>query len=457
MEFSELDLDDRLLSAVAEAGWRKPTSVQQKVIPEALLGRDIMAESPTGTGKTGAFVLPALQLLIDSPVRKRPGAPAVLVISPTREIALQTVAEFSRLGKDLGFSASAVIGGEGYDDQEEALSAGAEIIVATPGRLLEYQHIGLFDGRNVRVMVLDEADRMLDMGFGPDVLQIVSSVPDRAQVMLFSATLEGRGVEKFAEECLKDPVTVRTESPRSEHKKIPQYYCYCDSLELKRATLLNLLGRENYARVLVFVRTRERLEDLSKFLQGKGVEHAVLRGEMEQERRAESVSRFSGGAVKVMLATDVAARGIDLPDVTHVINYDLPWGADVYVHRIGRTGRAGKSGTAVSLVEAHDFEMVGKIERYTGETVRRRVIEGLEPKTRAPVFSGRVKGKKRKDAKEDERQKEKKQQLKAQKKKKDKNIKDKGKPDFAAKAAARRAKAARDARPDGKEAGAPAE
>ena len=178
---------------------------------------------------------------------------------------------------------------------------------------------------------------------------------------------------------------------------------------------------------------------------------------MEQERRAESVSRFSGGAVKVMLATDVAARGIDLPDVTHVINYDLPWGADVYVHRIGRTGRAGKSGTAVSLVEAHDFEMVGKIERYTGETVRRRVIEGLEPKTRAPVFSGRVKGKKRKDAKEDERQKEKKQQLKAQKKKKDKNIKDKGKPDFAAKAAARRAKAARDARPDGKEAGAPAE
>ena len=457
MEFSELDLDDRLLSAVAEAGWRKPTSVQQKVIPEALLGRDIMAESPTGTGKTGAFVLPALQLLIDSPVRKRPGAPAVLVISPTREIALQTVAEFSRLGKDLGFSASAVIGGEGYDDQEEALSAGAEIIVATPGRLLEYQHIGLFDGRNVRVMVLDEADRMLDMGFGPDVLQIVSSVPDRAQVMLFSATLEGRGVEKFAEECLKDPVTVRTESPRSEHKKIPQYYCYCDSLEHKRAILLNLLGRENYARVLVFVRTRERLEDLSKFLQGKGVEHAVLRGEMEQERRAESVSRFSEGQVKVMLATDVAARGIDLPDVTHVINYDLPWGADIYVHRCGRTGRAGKSGTAVSLVEAHDFEMVGKIERYTGEALRRRVIEGLEPKTKQPVFSGRVKGKKRKDAKEDERQKEKKQHRKELRKKKDKNIKDKGKPDFAAKAAARRAREKAAAAADGQQVPVPEE
>lgn len=447
MSFDTLDLDSVLLRAVAEQGFVRPTTIQQQVIPAAMDGRDILASAPTGTGKTAAFLLPTMQHLLDFP-RRRAGAARVLILTPTRELALQITEHARALAVHTHLVIETIIGGVEHDKQLPALTETTDIIVATPGRLMEYIEAESFDSRAIEILILDEADRMLDMGFIGEVDRIVAEARWRRQTMLFSATLEGTGLVKFANEVLKDPVELNAESPRSERRKIQQLMYLADSPEHKFALLCHLLRSDEVKRSILFVKTRERLAELSAQLQASGIDCAWIRGEMEQEKRVEAIRRFRNEEVNVLVATDVAARGIDLPDVSHVINVDLPRTADVYVHRIGRTGRAGKRGTAISLIEAHDMAMLSRIERYTGEELRRRVIEELKPQHKIAKIGGKKKPDPKKEKRKDKDKRQENLQEEPRKKERLRDKKNKGKPDWAKKKAA---KEARNKKPDSAE------
>ncbi|GAA0369956.1 ATP-dependent RNA helicase SrmB [Bowmanella denitrificans] len=387
--FDELDLDDALVSACKEMGFKKPTGIQQQVIPAAMDMKDILASAPTGTGKTAAFLLPALQFLLDNP-RRDPGACRVLILTPTRELALQVYEQAKALSQFTRFNCGVITGGINYGTDKDLLEQNLDILVATPGRLFEHIEKESFDCREIEIFILDEADRMLDMGFGGIVNQIAAEARWRKQTYLFSATLEGGGVARFARDILNDPVEVQASATRSEQGKILQWIHLCDDAAHKYALLSHIL-KNQVQTAIVFVKTRDRLMELRGKLDSEGIANCYLQGEMPQDKRNLAIARFKAGEVKLLIATDVAARGIDVPDVSHVINYDMPRTADVYLHRIGRTGRAGKKGTAISLVEAHDIAMVPKVERYTGEVLKRRVIEGLKPKHKAPSLPAKKK------------------------------------------------------------------
>ncbi|GAB1136626.1 MAG: ATP-dependent RNA helicase SrmB [Shewanella algae] len=379
MLFEDFDLDHRLLDSLKAMGHKTPTSIQQLALPLALEQRDILAHAPTGTGKTASFLLPALQHLIDFP-RRRPGQARVLVLTPTRELASQVHRYACHLATGLGLEIGIITGGVPYAPQEETLAGNLDILVATPGRLLEYLEKRKFEATEVELLIIDEADRMLDMGFSQVVQTIAIEAQGRKQNMLFSATLEGGGVRRFAGELLNDPVLVEAEPPRSEKAKIHQWIHLADNREHKFALLCHLLNQEETKRAIVFCKTREVVSSLEGLLLQAGIPAAFMRGDMEQKKRFQALGRFTKGEVKVLLATDVAARGIDIEGITHVINYDMPRSADAYVHRIGRTGRAGAKGTAISLVEAHDMRILSKVERYIEQKLKRRVIEELRPK-----------------------------------------------------------------------------
>ena len=402
MEFSELELDDRLLKVVDEQGFRRPTIVQQEVIPNALSGFDILADAPTGTGKTAAYVLPCLQHIIDFSNKKH-SLSRILVLTPTRELALQVHEQVKLFSKYLPrVTSCTVIGGVDHEEQLPDLSQRTDIVIATPGRLLEYLKKKMFDIKGVEILVLDEADRMLDMGFYDDVGNLLS---------------------KFANEVLENPVEIHVDSPRSEKKKIVQYKIFADSLEHKLQLLKNLLQNEKISKPIVFVKTRERLQELVQELDKAGIKFAYIRGEMDQSRRIAALEKFISNEVHILLATDVAARGIDVSDISHVINFDMPRSADIYVHRIGRTARAGRKGVAINLVEAHDVPVLGKIERYTGEKITLRVIEGLKAQNKMADFT---KKKKKNDQARDEKIEGKEKHVK----KRERDQKNKGKPDF---------------------------
>jgi ATP-dependent RNA helicase SrmB len=390
MTFEQLELDPILVRALARMGYARPTTIQSQVIPEAMSGRDIMASAPTGTGKTAAFLLPACQHLLDFP-RRQAGPARVLILTPTRELAKQVADDAKALLKETGLRVETITGGIDAEKHLPALTKTTDIVVATPGRLLQYIEEESFDSRDIEMLILDEADRMLDMGFIGDVDRIAAEARWRRQTMLFSATLEGRGLMKFAADILKEPVELSAEPPRSERKKINQWLHLADNPEHKFALLVHLLRQPDVTRSIVFVKTRERLMELASRLQQEGLDNAWLRGEMDQDKRFEALRRFRNGKVNILVATDVAARGIDLPEVSHVINFDMPRTADVYVHRIGRTGRAGRKGTAISLVEAHDMPMVVKVERYTDQKLKRRVIDELRPRHKEAAVTSRKK------------------------------------------------------------------
>jgi ATP-dependent RNA helicase SrmB len=381
--FAQLELDDELCRAVAELGYSSPTSIQQLVIPDAMEGYDIMASAPTGTGKTAAFLLPVCQYLLDHP-KHTEGSTRALVLVPTRELANQVAEQARAIMKYTDLTCGVITGGINYGTDREVLELRPDVMVATPGRLFEHIEKETFDCRDIESLVLDEADRMLDMGFSSIVYQIAAEARWRKQSMLFSATLEGRGVHTFARDLLKDPKVFDAESSRKEKAKTLQWYHLCDDLAHKDALLEYLLSN-SIESCIVFIKTRERLRALQNKLMNK-YPLAFLQGDMPQDKRNAALAKFKSGEVKILLATDVAARGIDVPNVSHVINYDMPRGADVYVHRIGRTGRAGAKGIAISLIEAHDFIWVGKIQRYTGEAFKARVIDGLKPKYKAPTL-----------------------------------------------------------------------
>ncbi|MBT1443556.1 ATP-dependent RNA helicase SrmB [Shewanella sp. JM162201] len=394
MQFEEFQLDPSLLESLKAMGHKSPTTIQRMTIPLAMEARDILARAPTGTGKTASFLLPALQHLIDFP-RRRQGQARVLVLTPTRELASQIHRYACHLATHLELDIKLITGGVPYGPQEEMLRGNVDILVATPGRLLEYLDKGKFTAEMVEVLVIDEADRMLDMGFGEVVKTLSKEARDRKQAMLFSATLEGGGVGSFARELLNEPVFVESEPPRSEKAKIHQWIHLADDKNHKFALLCHLLKQEDVKRAIVFCKTRDIVASLEGQLQQAGIVCAFMRGDMDQKKRFQALGRFTKGEVNVLLATDVAARGIDIDDITHVINFDMPRSADVYVHRIGRTGRAGAKGTAISLVEAHDMQVLGKVERYIEQPLKRRVIEELRPKHKEAKVPGKkkVKGK----------------------------------------------------------------
>ncbi|MBO1518188.1 ATP-dependent RNA helicase SrmB [Oceanisphaera pacifica] len=390
MTFEQLELDPTLVRALTEMGYAKPTTIQSQVIPEAMSGRDILASAPTGTGKTAAFLLPISQHLLDFP-RRQAGPARILILTPTRELAIQIGDDAKRILKHTPLRVEVITGGVHESQHLPALTKTTDIVVATPGRLLQYIDEESFDCRDIEMLVLDEADRMLDMGFIQDVDRIAAEARWRRQTLLFSATLEGKGLTSFAADLLKAPVELSAEPPRSERKKINQWVHMADDPEHKFALLTHLLRQPEVTRSIIFVKTRDRLMELASRLQQEGLHNAWLRGEMEQEKRVEALGRFRIGRVNILVATDVASRGIDLPQVSHVINYDLPRTADVYVHRIGRTGRAGEKGTAISLVEAHDMPLLVKIEKYTEEPLKRRFIDGLRPMHKEAKVSSRKK------------------------------------------------------------------
>ena len=390
MTFEELELDEALCHAAADMGFETPTSIQELVIPHALDGRDILASAPTGTGKTAAFLLPACQFLLDYP-RRQPGATRILILTPTRELALQVYEQALAITKHTQIVCGVITGGINYGTDKETLSKNLDILVATPGRLLEHIEKEAADCRDIECLILDEADRMLDMGFSTVVNQIAAEARWRKQNLLFSATLEGKGVKTFAHDILNNPEVIEANPSRKEKNKIHQWYHLADDMNHKQALLVNILKQETTTSAVVFVKTRERLQMLKDFLASKDIPVCWLQGEMPQDKRIAALARFKSGEVPILLATDVAARGIDVPNVSHVINFDMPRKADVYVHRIGRTGRAGAKGTAISLVEAHDFDMVAKTARYMGEPLKARVIDELRPKNKTPKIGPRKK------------------------------------------------------------------
>ncbi|GMQ47562.1 ATP-dependent RNA helicase SrmB [Vibrio sp. 10N] len=405
--FAELDLDPVLLEAIDEMGFSRPTDIQAQAIPQALDARDILASAPTGTGKTASFAIPAIQYLLDFP-RKKAGPARILILTPTRELAMQVAEQATALAKYTRLKVATITGGVTYDSHAATLAETQDIVVATPGRLMEYIEAERFDCRAIEWLVLDEADRMLDLGFGPTVDRLSAECRWRKQTLLFSATLEGRGVEGFTADLLKNPAELEAQPSTRERKKITQWYHRADDASHKLNLLKHILT-EQAQRTIVFVKTRERLGELRQQLDSAQIPCSWIQGEMLQDRRNNAISRFRDGQVNVLLATDIAARGIDLPDVSHVINYDMPRSADVYLHRIGRTARAGKKGIAISIVEAHDQPMMDRVARYTKETIKERFIDGMRPTHKKPVF-------KKKKPKKDDKKKAVKKKKSAKKK-----------------------------------------
>lgn len=404
--FSELELDDSLLDALQNKGFTRPTAIQAAVIPPALEGRDVLGSAPTGTGKTAAFLLPALQYLLDFP-RKKSGPPRILILTPTRELAMQVADHARELAANTHLDIATITGGVAYMNHAEVFSENQDIVVATTGRLLQYIKEENFDCRAVETLILDEADRMLDMGFAQDIETIAAETRWRKQTMLFSATLEGDAIKDFAERLLEEPVEVSATPSTRERKKIHQWYYRADDVQHKTALLVHLLKQPDATRTIVFVRKRERVHELATWLREAGINNCYLEGEMVQIKRNEAIKRLTEGRVNVLVATDVAARGIDIPDVSHVINFDMPRSGDTYLHRIGRTGRAGRKGIAISLVEAHDHLLLGKVGRYVEEPLKARVIDELRPTSRPPSEKLNGKPSKKALAKRDEKKKEK--------------------------------------------------
>ena len=377
--FEQFELDSELLASVKKAGFSKPTSIQELVIPEAMTGKDILASAPTGTGKTAAFLLPVAQHLLDYP-RTQPGFPRVLILTPTRELAIQIGQDSEKLTELTKIKTGVITGGVNYGSHNDILNSTTDVLVATPGRLLEYIDNEQFDTREIEILILDEADRMLDMGFRETINRIAAEARWRKQTMLFSATLEGAGVIRFAKEVLDEPVFLESNPSRKEKAKIHQWMHLADNAQHKLNLLVNTLKQEGVERTVVFANKRETVQYLSGKLYAEELPCVWLEGKMPQDKRNKAIERFKSGEIKILVATDVAARGLDIDDITHVINFDMPRKVDIYIHRIGRTGRAGLKGTAISLVEAHDMAVVGKIERYQDERLQRRVIEELRPK-----------------------------------------------------------------------------
>lgn len=372
MQFTDYDLDPALLLGVDTQGFKEPTPIQQAALPHALAGRDVLAAAMTGSGKTAAFALPILQRLL----QRRGSGLRALILTPTRELAAQVCEHLSALGRHTGVSAATVFGGVGPGPQIRALRSGVNVIVATPGRLLD--HIGAGHARfdSLEILVLDEADRMLDMGFLPDVRRILATLPVKRQTMLFSATLPAPIVE-LSRRMLLDPVRIgieRQAAPASgvTHAVLPVQE------RRKRELLVEVLRRDGIDMALVFTRTKHRANRLAKYLDESGIACDRIHGNRSQPQRESALAAFKSGKLQVLVATDIAARGIDVRELPHVFNFDVPVQPDDYIHRVGRTARAEHTGRAVTLVSPEEEPALAAIERAVGARLARHLIDGFD-------------------------------------------------------------------------------
>ena len=365
MSFDSLGLIPSLLKNVREAGYSVPTPIQEAVIPSVLAGKDVLGCAQTGTGKTAAFALPILQRLAETRPRMNAKVIRSLILSPTRELALQTYENFRLYGKGMGLDCAAIFGGVGQGGQVEALHHGADIVIACPGRLLDLMGQGLVRLDWVEIFVLDEADRMLDMGFIHDVRRVVRCLPDERQTLLFSATMPAE-VEKLALDLLSDPENVKVDPVTSTVEAIDQCLYYVDKAN-KKHLLAQLLSDPGVESALVFSRTKHGVDRIVRDLKRKGIEAAGIHGDKSQNARQTALNRFRTGDCRILVATDIAARGIDVAGLSHVFNYDMPMEPEAYIHRIGRTGRAGRDGKAVSFCCIDEVKQLNQVEKLIGK------------------------------------------------------------------------------------------
>jgi ATP-dependent RNA helicase RhlE len=367
MDFTSLGLIEPLLRAVADEGYTVPTPIQVDAIPHVLAGRDLLGTAQTGTGKTAAFTLPMLQLLAADRVRARPRAPRALVVTPTRELAIQIDASVKAYGRYVALSSAVIFGGVGQNPQVQALGRGVDILVATPGRLLDLVGQGHVNLGSLKIFVLDEADRMLDMGFLPDVRKIIALIPKVRQSLFFSATMPP-SIIQLSSKILTNPVQVSVDVVSSPAERVTQRVAFVDKSG-KNDLLAEVLRDERVKRALVFTRTKHGANRVVEKLERVGIAAKAIHGNKSQSARQRALEEFRSGETAVLVATDLAARGLDIDDVTHVINFDLPNEPESYVHRIGRTARAGASGLALSFCDANEVGFLRDIERLIGAKI----------------------------------------------------------------------------------------
>ncbi|AJP72964.1 DEAD/DEAH box helicase [Sphingomonas hengshuiensis] len=375
MNFADLGLSDELLRAVTDAGYTEPTPIQQQAIPSVLMGKDLVGIAQTGTGKTAAFVLPMIDILGEG--RTRALMPRSLILEPTRELAAQVAENFEKYGTHHKLSMALLIGGVQMGDQVKALEKGVDVLIATPGRLMDLFGRGKILLTGCSLLVIDEADRMLDMGFIPDIEEICTKLPKQRQTLLFSATMPPV-IKKLADKFLDNPKRIEVARPASANVNIRQFVVQCAASD-KRSVLRELLRAEEVTTAIVFSNRKTTVRDLNKSLQKSGFRSTEIHGDMEQSQRIAELERFKRGDVNILVASDVAARGLDVKGVSHVYNFDAPWHPDDYVHRIGRTGRGGATGIAYTLVTPEDAENISEIEKLTGHKIERVKLAGAKP------------------------------------------------------------------------------
>ncbi|SEL02689.1 Superfamily II DNA and RNA helicase [Colwellia chukchiensis] len=380
MEFSDFGLDRKIMSTVEHLGFNKPTEIQQQAIPAAMTGQDLIASSKTGSGKTLAFIIPAMQRLMKNrPLSKRD--PRVVILTPTRELAKQVFNQLRIFTAGSQFKAVLILGGENFNDQVKTLAKDPHFIVATPGRLADHLTQRHFHLNGLELLILDEADRMLDLGFAEQLNQINQAADHRKrQTLMFSATLDHAQVNDFALALLKKPKRIAIGSAHTEHKDIIKRFYLCDNLTHKEQLLTHLIAQEDHQQMIIFTATRADTDRLSTMLTNQGLSTVALSGELSQSQRNQIMAGFSKGLQKILITTDLASRGLDLVNVSHVINFDMPKHTEEFVHRIGRTGRAGSKGFAISLVGPKDWLSFKNVEGFLQQKLKFDVIDGLKAK-----------------------------------------------------------------------------
>ena len=380
MEFSDFGIDQGLMATVEHLGFTEPTEIQQRAIPAAMSGHDLIASSKTGSGKTLAFIIPAMQRLTKNRALSKKD-PRVLILMPTRELAKQVFGQLRMFTSASQFKAVLILGGENFNDQVKTLEKDPHFIVATPGRLADHLKQGHFYLNGLELLILDEADRMLDLGFSKELTLINQAADHRKrQTLMFSATLDHAQVNEFALTLLKKPKRIAIGSAYTEHKDITKRFYLADNLEHKQLLLEHMLENEKHQQVIIFTATRSDTDRLSQLLNAKGINSTALSGELNQGQRNQIMDGFSKGHSKVLVTTDLASRGLDLVNVTHVINFDMPKHTEEFVHRIGRTGRAGSKGDAISLVGPKDWISFKNVEGLLQQTLPFSKVEGLVAK-----------------------------------------------------------------------------
>jgi superfamily II DNA/RNA helicase len=386
MPFKKLLSHPKILQAIEESGYLVPTPIQEQAIPKILEGRDVQGSAQTGTGKTAAFILPTLERLTTSaaPLKgKRSIGPKVLILVPTRELAMQVAKEAAKYSKHFPqIRTICIYGGAPYPIQNRELSKPYEILVATPGRLMDHMERGRVNFSQLELLILDEADRMLDMGFIDPVKKIAAKTPESRQTLMFSATFN-RNVLQLAKSLLKNPVEISIVAEQTPQENIEQRIYPVDDLTHKYQILDHFLSDEAVTQTIIFTATKRQADTLVEVLLEKGHSADALHGDMNQRQRSRTIEKLRRSQIRILVATDVAARGIDILTITHVINFDLPNSAEDYVHRIGRTGRAGRTGIALSMAAPKDRHLIKDIERFTGQVLAANTIAGLEPKARS--------------------------------------------------------------------------